>query len=355
MQLITSLFALCVSMFAFGGCQSQGSAPTPAGQLPRNASVTVFPVLLGERPNPDVATVVGVLLERGGLRQVEVEPTAFAPDRSQDFAAQAAAFGTFVARRGVPTDYALFADFLGSPLGVTEVRGALVDKQGKVVWSDRQRPGEPAFDASKPGDPMDCSVLLVQQLRTPLHLEDPTRADAPEGKLAARMKTKAGVPPREEFAAMEQRLAALKQAGKPTIRVYPPRLGTDWSADGARTLAAAIEKTGLAHATAAAEPLRFAVEASSNQQQVLWSGAKSIQQAVRRARPQPDYLLFADFLMAGDAKAGAVHTFLLSPAGEFVVVDFQNSHHDDFQRVAPGSAAECCELAAIRLAGYLKP
>ena len=54
--------------------------------------------------------------------------------------------------------------------------------------------------------------------------------------------------------------------------------------------------------------------ASANEQQTLWSAAKSIQKAVRAAGAQQDYLLFADFLMAPNRMAGAVHTFLLSPA-----------------------------------------
>jgi hypothetical protein len=58
--------------------------------------------------------------------------------------------------------------------------------------------------------------------------------------------------------------------------------------------------------------------------------------------------------MAQDGKAWAVHTYLLSPAGELVVADFQNSHHEDFKRVAPDSATRCCELAALRLASYLR-
>ena len=57
--------------------------------------------------------------------------------------------------------------------------------------------------------------------------------------------------------------------------------------------------------------------------------------------------------MASDGKAHAVHTYLLSPAGELVVVDFQNSRHADFARAARDSAARCCELVAQRLARHL--
>jgi hypothetical protein len=348
------LLCVCVALITSGSCQT-GGAPPKAAELPANASVTVFPVLLGGNPNADAANVVGIFLERGGLKQVEIEDAAFAPDKGQALDAQAAAFGTFVSKRGLKTDFALFASILGSPgKGVEAMRSALVDKQGKVIWSDQQQKGTPAFDKAKPDDPMGCVILLARQLRRPLHLADPMRQDAPASKLEQRMSQKAGVPAKGEFDAMAQRLATLQQSGKPTIRVYPARIGDAWSTDSAKAIAAAIEEAGLAKATAATEPIRFTAQASQNEQQTLWSAAKSIQQAVRAAPVQQDYLLFADFLMQAENKAGAVHIFLLSPTGDFVIVDFQNSHHGDFQSVAPTSAADCSKLAAMRLAARLK-
>ena len=354
-QLTTSLLAgTGAAALALGVCLAAASRQQPQQPKP---SVTVFPVLLAGKTNADVSNVVGVMLERGGLQQVELDETVFTPDPQQEFAAQAAAFGAFAQRRGTKTGFALFAEILGAPkTGIEELRAVLVDQQGKVVWSDRQRAGEPAWDKSKPHEPLDCCVLLARQLQQPLQLADPLRAGAPEGKLAARMQKKAGVPPPAELDAMAARLQALKQLGsKAGIKVYPPRLGAEWSTTSASDLAARLQQSGLVRATAAAEPLRFQAEASSNEQQTLWSAAKSIQQAVRALPPQTDYLLFCDFLMAGAGKVGAVHTFLLSPAGEFVVVDYQNSHHEDFARIAPASAAGCCELAAARVAASLRP
>jgi hypothetical protein len=346
----------CVTAITLGSCHTGGTAAPPPGALPANASITVFPVLLGGTPNADVANVVGIVLERGGLQQVELEAAAFTPEHGLDCAAQAAAFGRFVQQREMKTDFALFAAILGTPgKGIDGVRSAIVDRQGKVVWSDEQRPGTPAFDRSKPDEPMACVVLLGQQLQQPLQLGDPMRAGAPPSKLGQRMKERAGVPPKAELEAMAQRLTALQRAGKPTIRVYPPRVGADWSAASATAIAAAIERAGVAVATAVSEPIRFAAQPSPNEQQMLWCAAKSIQQAVRAAPPQADYLLFADFLMQAENKAGAVHTFLLAPTGEWVVVDYQNSHHEDFQSVAPASPADCSRLAAIRLAACLKP
>ena len=348
------LLCACVTLIPFGSCQSGGATQQP-GELPANASVTVFPALLGTRPSPEVANVLGIFLEKGGLQTVELAEAAFTPEKGQDFAAQATAFGAFVKQRALTTDYALFASISGTPgKGIEAVRAALVDKQGKVVWSEQQQKGSKAFDEAKPGEPMECLMLLAQRLRTPLHLADPMREGAPISKLEQRMSQKAGVPTKAELDAMTKRLTALQQAGKLTIRVYPSRIGDEWSVEGAQVLAAAIEKAGLATATAVTEPIRFTAKAAPNEQETLWSAARSIQQAVLAAPAQTDYLLFTDFLMAAKDKAGAVHTFLLSPSGDWLVVDYQNDHHDDFQKVAPANAADCSKLAAIRLASCLK-
>jgi hypothetical protein len=318
--------------------------------------VTVYPVSLAGRTNADVANVVGILLERGGVQQVELEPAAFVPDGGQELAAEAAAFATFVSARAPSTEYALFADIRGTPqTGIDELRAVLVDRQSRVAWSERLGAGEPAWDARRPREPMDCCTLLAQRLRPVLHLDDPMRSDAPPGRLAARMEQRAGVPPQAELDAMDARLEALRRLGdKARVRVYPPRVGGEWSAAAATDLAARLAQHGLPRATAAGEPLRYAAQGSTNEQQVLWSAARSIQQAVRSAGPQTDYLLFCDVLL-DNGKVGAVHTFLLSPAGELVVVDYQNAHHADFARIAPASPTGGTELAAARIAAKLRP
>jgi hypothetical protein len=49
-----------------------------------------------------------------------------------------------------------------------------------------------------------------------------------------------------------------------------------------------------------------------------------------------------------------VHTFLLDRKGEFVFVDYRNSHHRDFRRIDATSPAECASLSAARLASALR-
>lgn len=327
--------------------------PAPAQESKPAASVTVFPVLLGGSASSDVANVVGMMLEHGGLTEVEVAATPFVPDRKLGFQEQAAAFAAFAKQAGVKTGYALFADFLGTPkTGVAEVRGVLADASG-VVWSEQQKPGVAAFDRKVPHEPLECCVLLVERLREPLRLADPFRANAPEGKLGTAWKLKTGVPPQAELDAMQRRLAEFEKLGaNAVVTVHPPRVGTEWAS--ASDLAARLVKAGYVHAKAGGEPVRFVADPSPNEQRTLWSGAVSIQKAMRAAGEPKGYSLFCDFLMRPDGKAHAVHTYLLSPAGELVVVDFQNSHHDDFTRIAPDSVAKCCELAALRIAKHLR-
>jgi hypothetical protein len=53
-------------------------------------------------------------------------------------------------------------------------------------------------------------------------------------------------------------------------------------------------------------------------------------------------------------EAFAVHTFVFDRDGDFVIVDYQNSHHRDFRRIKPDSDENCLKLTAVRLASYLK-
>ncbi|MFH1999683.1 MAG: hypothetical protein ABIK28_08385, partial [Planctomycetota bacterium] len=59
-------------------------------------------------------------------------------------------------------------------------------------------------------------------------------------------------------------------------------------------------------------------------------------------------------LQADGRVAGAVHFALCDRKGDWVIVDFQNNHHDDFNEVSPKSWKDCNALATIRLKGYLE-
>jgi hypothetical protein len=350
-------FLAAATLLAFACC----SAPsTPAAPTVRpsasGASITVFPVAVAGRASSDAGNVVGILLERGGAASVEVADKPFVPEAGADPASEPVAFGRWIATSGVTTELALRVAIDGSPqTGVAGVRTMLVDRQGAVVFEASDAKGSPRFDAAAPKEPMDCCVFAVNSLRETLGLNDPLRGDAPTSKLQARMQQRAGVPDEKEAESMMQRLATLRAAGKgATIRVYPARVGDAWSSEAATALASRIGKSGLGTATAEPERLPFVTQRSPNQQAVLWSGARSIQQALRARGGTSDYALVCDFLPRGENAFGAVHTCLFAPDGSFVFVDYQNSHHDDFASVDPKTVDDCVEIAAMRVLGALR-
>jgi hypothetical protein len=320
-----------------------------------SASVTVYPVVLGTQTSPEVTQTVAVLLERGGLTEIELAPAPFETGAAASFDERAEAFARYVARQGTKTDRALYAAYLGSPQrGVDEVQAVLVDGTGHVVWKDRQRPGDKEFERVKPRNPMGCTQLLLGRLRDPLHLEDPFRKDAPEGRMAKRFQRESGIPDDAERAAMKTRVARLREMSpRATVTVYPVRINNEYSAAAATDLAGRAKDVFAARAADA--ELRFDFTPSMNEQKVLWSAARSIQAALRKSPADTDYALVAHYMVRPDGKgAFAVHWFLLDRGGDYVVVDFQNSHHGDFRRVDPKTADDCAKLAAVRLAGYLK-
>ncbi|MHC4450617.1 MAG: hypothetical protein ACYS0E_10870 [Planctomycetota bacterium] len=335
------------------GCQS-GSSAQQTASIPAGASVTVYPITMVGQPRAEVGRVVAEMLERGGLEKVELAEQAFTPVADSNFEEQSQRFAAFAARQSLQTDYALYGVYFGTPKrGVDEVSSVLVDSKGRVVWSDRQKAGDKAFDSAKPDNPMSCTVLLVNRLRAPLHLDDPFRADAPKSKIAERSRREAGMPDSVERKAMAQRLETMRGASKPSVLVYPALVGDKFG--DAQALTRLIQEQELVSARAAAGALEFRFQGSMNQQKVLWSAARSIQELVRKQKPDADYVIFAHYVMGPNATtAFGVHTFVLDRAGDFVVVDMQNSHHKDFQRIAPRTSAECAKLATVRLASYLK-
>ncbi len=290
------------------------------------------------------------------MESIEVDGAVFSPDAEASFDDQASAFAAFVMERDLSTEYALYGAVIGSPQrGVDEIHGVLVDAGGNVAWSDRQTRESRAFKRSKPADPMDCTVFLVERLRHPLDLLDPVRGDAPMGKWATRARRDSLAPTDAERDEMKERLARLLEAAPAaTVLVYPARTGDSWSVACATRLADGINRQGLLRASVAQNAIEFEIQPARDQQRVLWSGARSIRQLVRAHPADADYVLVADYIVtAGSGDPSLVHTFLLESDGDWVIVDYQNSHHQDFNTIRPVSPEECCDLSVVRLAGYL--
>ena len=369
-----SLAALTVglALHAFlPGCQASGvNKQVPPEQQKRleamqakgtQASLRVFPVVMGDDAafNKGVADVVAVLLEKAGMTNLQTTDAVFRLPKEATFDQAAELFGEFVRKNPVETDYALYAEFVGTPhTGPTEIRGVIVDRTGQSVWVDRQTQADRDFKRAKPSDPMTCCHFLAERVRTLLGIPESARDDSGKGKIARMLAEKSPGPDKAEWAAMEQRQSVMKKAARTAkVAVFPVRLSDD-EAGGtdAAHLAELLSKKKLCAAKAVDSPLRVKIEPSHNMQNLLWDLARAFQDHVKRNPPEADYALLADYIM--DPRAGhgawAVHFVICDRAGEWVIVDFQNNHHDDFQSIDPKTFDDCGRLVAKRLEGYLR-
>ncbi|MBI5863534.1 MAG: hypothetical protein HZB38_03290 [Planctomycetes bacterium] len=326
----------------------------------RDASLTVYPTSLIGRPVRPVGDVVALMLEKAGMKNLEVDAPEFKPAEKADLDAVTKAFGEFVKANPPKTDYALFNEFLGShEKGFEEVRSIVVTKQGEPVWQDRQSPNDADFKKVAPKEPMDCCILVAQRLRPVLGLGDPTGASETEGKIAKRWSEKSGVPDKTEQAAIEQRQKAFKKAASgATMMIYPSRAEGAASKESAANLGKLLGAEKLTKASTADEGPKLELKRESNEQKTLWDMARGVREYVRAHRPETDYVLFADYLMGTDDKGvvhvGGVHFVVCDRDGQWVIVDFQNSHHDDFNSINPKSREDCDKLVARRLANYCR-
>jgi hypothetical protein len=358
------LMVLCIAVLAGTASALQaGDQAAPAGQSKnleqlkakgKDASLTVLPVGLAGNPSPQVGEVFGMLLERAGMTNVEIGAAEFRAPAKADLAQTASSLSEFVRANPIKTDYALFADFLGSPGKVAEVRGVIVNKQGEIAWQDHQTADDADFKRIQPREPMECILLVVERLRPVLNLGDPNREDAPQGKLAQQWEQKTGVPNETEVKAMNERQQTFKKvASKATLVVYPARAGGKPNPESAVRLARIINDAGLIKSTAASEGPQLDIKGNMNEQKMLWDMARSFREHVQAHPPEADYAIFADYLMGKDM-VGGVHFAVCDRKGELVIVDYQNDHHPDFNAIKPKSAEDCDRLVLKRFEGYCK-
>jgi hypothetical protein len=348
---------------AFVGTAQAGNAASDVDRLGAlrqagtSASLTVYPFVLGEQPLAEVGAVVGVMMEQSGLADVGTDETVFRPAEDADLGQIAEAFGSFVRKEEISRQYALYGEYLGSrAAGITEIRAVLVDREGNVVWVERQAPGDADFDRANPRNPMECCVFLAERLKQTMALPDiPAGAERKAGKLERELAGSAGVPEESEFEAMEKRQEVFaNRHAAASIEIYPVRIGGELSGEEAQRLSEMLDKNGFRRTKVAGTALPIEVQPARNEQKMLWTLARKFQDHVRAHPPQADYVLYADYIMRQpDGPVGAVHLVVCDREGEWVVVDFQNSHHEDFREVAPRNSEGCGRLAAKRLTGYV--
>ena len=327
----------------------------PSSKPTKPASVTVFPVVITPSDKiPDslptrVAEVVGLFLERAGMAGVEVGTPTFMPPGAAGAPEVATAFANFVKEHPTKTECAIFAQLIGTPkTGPQEIRTVVV-REGKVLLASRADTTDFAHAKVKPKCPMTCALFVANELRDFWQLDDPQRSNAPKGKMAALMDRRSGLPPQAELDAIKGRLAELQsklQTSKVAVYSAPRRTGTH--AQTSARLAVLLNEQGICQAEVAATSPKLNVKGDPNEQKVLWDTARAFRRFLRSQSPAADYALLVDYGI-GKSQVGYVHLILCDRNGDWVLVDFQNSHHADFQHVQPKGADDCNRLAVRRL------
>jgi len=364
MTMFLALLAVCLGPFPAAAEPQAGIAPEQQQRLELmkskgpDGSLTILPVRLAGQPWDRVTEVVGLLLEKQGLKNIELGKTTCAP-AAANLDDLAAAVGAFVKTNPITTGYALYAEYNGDrQTGLTELRAVVVDQAGAVVWTDRQTPQDEAFKKMEHPEPMTMSVLLGERLSPQLGLNEETAKAAKPGRLAALMDERSGLPPENERAALPGRQKAMKESrGKATLIIFPARVhGRETDAASAASLAKMINDAGLCKASAANQSLLLkASQADPNELKSLWGLAREFRDYAGKNPPDADYVLYADYgFNPQNWEQGFVHFVVCDRQGGWVIVDMQNSHHPDYQGIKPASRESCDKLLVKRLEGYLR-
>lgn len=322
------------------------------------ASVTILPCILAGRPFDRLTELIGVLLEQQGLKTIELGQFAFTPAEKTGMTALTDSLAGFVKHHPVTNEYVLYAELNGNrQTGLEEIRTVVLDKTGALVWTDRQGPEDEAVKKLEAREPMTFSMLLVERLAPNLGLSEETAKAAKPGKMAKLMEERSGLPPQTERDSLPQRQAEMKKLGKKaTMVVFPVRSGGTANAEAATALTTLVNKADLCRATQATQsPLLKASQADPNELKVLWDLAREFREYVRNNPVKSEYALYADFgFNPQNWEQGFVHFVVCDVRGDWVIVDFANSHHPDYQSVKPTSIDGCNSLLLKRLEGYLK-
>ena len=150
-------------------------------------SLTVFPVLVNQIEKqdlvPGLAKAMAMLFERAGVKRIEVREGFFRPTAALDAWKIAREFGSLVRDKSIETDYAVFAEFIGTrETGPDKILTVVVDKIGNPVWVDIQTRTDPLVKGIKQHTPLTCCCVSVEKLRRRLDLIDPTGKDAVKGE-----------------------------------------------------------------------------------------------------------------------------------------------------------------------------
>ncbi len=364
---MTEFLTIRASLAAAGFAMAASCAQVPPPSSPTakalheaglTAPLTIYPVRVLGRANTDVADALGLVLEKSGMGELTVAPTAFEPEAKATWEEAANAFGAQVrAAAAKAPRWSLYAEFLGDPKsGPTEVRFVVVDAAGEVALLDRQTPADKTFrrTAGRDPDPLGCSTLVAERVFE-LAQWKKLPGGVPDGRFAELWRTKSGAPDKAGFAAMRRRQHELRaDLGKATVAVYAPLTSQAADAASAGRIATLIASELGCRAHAVADAPTLAVLPSSNQQKRLWDLAAALQKQVQAQPPQASYALVAEINLRAEGGAQSVNIVLCTQAGEVVIADFQNDQHPMFAGREPKTIEDAEKLIAARLVRLLK-
>jgi hypothetical protein len=375
MCLIFPVLIMLLPVCSFAANTQEGQQLMPVKGFP-DATLTIFPVsvcitgpkdkndeyrVFSERLEQDfrkrageLADTLGLLLEEKGYDRFEVAEGyfQFPTDKSEQHKRNRASdFGKFVNGSDLKTDYALGVELtVHLEKSWQDVYLVIADANGNIIWQDSQKPGDPAFDAYS-GSDVGRLELACGRLVPAMGLDAlPPKELAPDKKQLL-WEQRAKQPPSEsEFKAMDQRLEAMKQAGSTTsVLIYPARVGGDHADPNcAAHLCELLNEAKLCHASVRETAPVMEGSGWPNEMHVLWLFARNVREYVAQHPVDSDYVLFADYWFAPNGRVWAVHFVLCDYAGDWVIVDLQNSHQEAFKRINPQNLEDCDRLVLDR-------
>jgi hypothetical protein len=360
MKRFLTLFCLCSFVMPWA-CVVKGE-DTAAKKTVKSVTVYHPEILPKEIAGPmaeRIAEVIGMFLERAGMSEIEIAEATFAAPETDDPAQLADAFAKFIAKHPPKTEYALFARITAPKHKIKQINIIIADKTGKAVFTNNVDEATYKKEKRQPSDePLTVCLFITERLGKVWDLADPLRQGAPEGKMAELMKKRSALPPDKEIADMNKRMDKMKtEISTAKITVYPVHLRQGADQSGAVQLAKMISEAGICQAESSNTAVKLEVKGDPNEQKVLWDTARAFRDFIRKNPPTTQYALLADYMLnpASDGKheAGAVHLILCDKSGDWILVDYQNSHHEDFQSIAPKTVDDCNRLAVKRLKGIL--
>jgi hypothetical protein len=321
------------------------------------ASLLILPMMIAGRPFDRATDFLGVLLEQRGLQHIEIGRVPFTAGVKTEMPVLSVSLAGFLRTNSIATDYALYVELNGPTLD--EVRAAIMDKSGGMVWSDHQTTRDKAFQAlGTPRDPMTLMAFLVDRLSPQFSLNDDT-AKKRSHKLEDALKANSGYAPAGETEErMPARLKTMKESRqKATLMVLGMRMDQAVNITNASDLAKRIGETKLFQAAVPAkQPVLLEAKLSGgDQMRYLWTIAREFQAYVKKNPPDADYVLYADYIFDRQHwQQGGVQFVVCDRQGEWVIAELTNSDQEDYQRVKPISAEGCDKLLVERLADRLR-